>query len=1276
MGGVDGLTRYDGVGFRDFKSKTDDSATLCDNEVITLLSTKANALWVGTVHGLCKYDPEKDLFVRFRKGALASAYIYCLHEDKDQNLWVGTNCGLFRGDNRHPGEFTPIIRSAGDTISPVIIRSVYEDSRGRIWAGSSKGLILVKPTKGGYQFTLYQGPKNGVTSILEDPHNPAAIWAGTRDAGIVSFDINTAAIHTVLSAGGANAGLPRNDVSVIYPAADGHLWIGTSEGLSIYDPVSGRSSIFQHDFGESSSLSQNTICSIFKDDEGSIWVGTYYGGANVSYSHSTHFRLYHGDPNRPSISNDVVSCFATDSMHNLWIGTDGGGLDYFDRRSSKFISFQHSETDPNSIADHVVKSLCIDRDGNIWIGTHAGGLNLKQGNRFLRVLKDSLVTEVESLLEDRVGRFWVGSADRLRVYTRKGRILVPCAAITNLASFNPSADVHVIFEDKENNIWIGSGDKLFVLKKGQTRLLQFPSGSDSLLSRRINCICEDRKGRLWFGANTGGLVVYDPANGQTRNYDEKQGSQENTVEGICEDDNGWLWLSTDVGLSCLDPNSNRIRNFGESDGLPRGGFFNNSVFKDRNGQLFFGGYNGFVSFIPAAIDLNPNVPALLFTSLDVLNKPVSIGANDGLLHRSMVYQDHISLGYDQDHVTIHFALLNFIKPEKNRYAYRMEGIDQDWNVGPTTFAMYTRLPAGNYAFKVKAANNDGVWSKPIFLNITIRPPFWRTWWAYCIYGLLAVALVFFFMRYLLLRERLKQENALHKAKLDFFTNISHEIRTHLALISGPVEKMLFKKRDEEDQQQLQYIKRNSESLFQLVRELMDFRKAEAGHLTMQVSHGDLVAFTREIFQRFDTVAGDRNILASFLSTAESVHISFDAEQMEKVLINLLTNAFKFTPDGGTVDVLMEEKRSAVEIRVVDNGKGIARENLPKLFTNYFQEIEYGMRNTGYGIGLALAKTIVELHKGRLEVESTPGVLTCFTVTLPKKGLSVSSQAPEPRESLLEWPELSSVVQNVEGERKYSVLIVEDNSDLRSFLRSALDDKYLGLEATNGLEGWEIATEEIPDLIITDVMMPGMDGFRFCGKLKKDPRTSHIPIVLLTARSSTADQISGLELGADVYLAKPFSIHILRLHLRNLLAARELLRQRYAGEIALPSGQVAETTIDDQFMKKALSYIDEKMDDPEFGVAMLSTHMLMSQPILYKKVKALTGMSVNEFIKSVRLKKAAQLLLKKKYTVYEVVYMVGYSDRKHFTREFKKLFDVTPGEYGKASKQMKDQSALH
>jgi ligand-binding sensor domain-containing protein/signal transduction histidine kinase/DNA-binding NarL/FixJ family response regulator len=1276
FGGRYGLTRYDGAHFRVFTFKVDDSSSVWGDEVTALLRGRGQELWVGTNHGLLRYDPATETFKRLGSGALARAHINSLCFDRMGDLWLGARIGLYRMDGRHPDVFDPVIRTAGDKGAagekgstsdkgePQDTRAVYEDSQGRIWVGCTLGLVRVEPATGGYRFSTYPVVGATVTSIWENPKTPGAIWAGTDRTGVCSIDLNTGATTTVLSANGANRRLPHNNVSTICPDGRGNLWIGTQEGLSIYDPASGRSSIFRHESGDNSSLSQNYIFSIFKDADGSMWVGTYFGGINLAFAHSTNFTTYHSSPSPSGISNDVISCFAEDRRHNLWIGTDGGGLDYFDRSNAGFTVLAHNESDKGTIHSNLIKSIYVDGDQNIWVGTHGGGLNIGQGKRFRQVFKDTLVTEVESLLEDREGRFWVGSEDRLRLYTRKQDQLLPYRGPVDLRPLEGQSSFHLLFEDSKGNIWASVGPALYELKHGETRFTRNPVHGASLSDFEVNCICEDHRGGLWFGTYRGGLLYYDPTTGSVRSYGEKQGLPDNTVLSVGEDRNGRLWLGTAMGLTCLDPQMNGTRNFTASDGLPPGGFNYNAFHRDSSGRMYFGGFNGFVSFLPENIDLNPRVSAPVFVSLDVLNSPVVIGAKDGLLDRSILYKHCLSLGYDQNEFTVGFALLNFIKPEKNRYAYKMEGVDRDWHEAGFGSATYAGLPAGHYTFLVKGANNDGVWSAPATLDITIRPPFWKTGWAFALYAAIAITIVSLIMRQLFLRERLKHQGALHQAKLNFFTNISHEIRTHLSLIAGPVERLLLRPR-EEDRRQLQYIKTHSESLLQLVKELMDFRKAESGNLALQVSSGDLVVFTRQILHSFEHLAAARAIPLGFAGSGESIPLAFDPEQLGKVIVNLVSNAFKFTPDGGKIDVRIEEKRSTVEIRVTDNGRGIAAENLPKLFTNYFQENEYGARNTGYGIGLALSKTIVELHKGHLKVQSEPGVATSFTVSLPKKAVSTPPSAPEPAEGLLLTTALSPATAAAPTAKKYSVLIVEDNSELRSFLRSILEDGYQVQEASDGLKGWESATEGLPDLVITDVMMPEMDGFTLCNRLKSDLRTSHIPIILLTAKSSTADQISGLERGADIFLAKPFSIHVLTLHIRNLLAARERLRRRYVTQLEASPGMEEGRTMDDQFMKKALDFIAKNMDDPDFGVAALATHMLMSQPVLYKKIRALTDMSVNEFIKGVRLRRAARLLREQRHTVYEVANMVGYVDRKHFSQEFKKMFEVNPSEYGKA-----------
>ena len=1269
-----GLNRYDGENFRMYRNNYADSTTISDDYITTLFCDARHTLWVGTTNGLNRYDPERDAFNRVFPGE----NINCLYQDNQGTLWVGAADGLFKKTGTG---FTPVLRGS-------VVRAVYEDHQGYLWVGATTGLLRLEPAPGGYH--IQRVTDDHITSIREDEEQPRNLWIGTANGGLNKYDPATGTFHAFTH---QNSGLINNNVRTICPDPSGRLWIGTQEGLTIFDPRSGQFTAYQHDPGDPESLSQNSIYSIFPDASGSMWIGTYFGGVNVVYSHATPFTVSKSEKDRSSLDNNVVSGFAEDAAHNLWIGTEGGGLNYWDRARNTFIAYKNVPGDPTSLGSNLVKVVYRDKDGNIWVGTHAGGLDLLDPvhgrfHRFLYNAQDpTLNSEVEAILEDSQGRFWIGAEDSLYVYKRTGSSLSPYPGISPL---NETPAVRVLFEDSRHNVWMASTRALYVLRNGQTTfqaVLQ-AKGNNSFHSNFVNCIREDDRGRLWIGLYGAGLTTYDPATGKFNTYTQKDGLPNDNVLGIEEDNNGQLWISTDNGLSRFDPVSGVFKNYTASDGLAGSGFNYNSHFKDSRGELFFGGFNGFTSFFPAQIETNNDIVPLVFTSLDLFNKPVSIGG--GILDRSIGFTDHIRFHYDQDGFTIHFALLNFIKPEKNRYAYKMDGVDKDWNLGAAASATYTGLPPGDYLFWVKGANNDGVWSKPAALRITILPPFWKTWWAYCFYALALAALVFLIVRYFFLRELLKREDALHQAKLNFFTNISHEIRTHLALIIGPVEKLLLRKRDPEDERQLRYVKKNSESLLQLVSELMDFRKAESGNLSLHVSEGNIVAFLKDIYASFEHLATSRGIQTDLLSSDDVISVFFDREQLEKVFFNLLSNAFKFTPDGGCINVFVEEEKTFVAVHIVDNGRGIAPENLDKLFINYYQENDYNVQNTGYGIGLALSKSIVELHKGSMRVESEMGSRTSFTVTLQKgrRHFSEGQMAmggygpavPAGKADTgglagaLRAAELSGKAEasasgpapHAEGRAasttKPSVLLVEDNPEVRAFVRSALEERYQVTESPDGLKGWEAATEDIPDLIISDVMMPEMDGLTLCGKLKTDERTSHIPVILLTAKTTTANQINGLEMGADLYLTKPFSIHILELHMRNLLSAREKMRQKFSQELVIQPRRVVVNTLDEQFIEKAISFIEERMDDPEFGVQMLSTHMAMSQPVLYKKIKALTDMSAGDFIKNIRLKKAAQLLREKRHTVYEVAYMVGYSDRKHFSKEFKKMFDRNPTDF--------------
>jgi ligand-binding sensor domain-containing protein/signal transduction histidine kinase/DNA-binding response OmpR family regulator len=1294
LGTANGINRYDGTRFAIYRYNKDNPQSISNN-IQSLLTYAAHTLWVGTSSGLNRYIPEKDAFERVQIPGTQNNLINCLYEDRHKNLWVGTGNGLFLlGANRQWNQVQAFYNNSGtQSLAGNNIRCVYEDHAGAIWVGTANGLTRMQLLNGNWQYNIYRNmpshpgslSANYVTAIMEDGRQQ--LWIGTQNNGVNRYDATTGQFSRFTHSNNHPAGLINNNIRKIITDREGNLWVGTQEGLSIIDQVTYRVRSYQHDPGNRNSLSQHSIYSIYQDDAHSMWIGTYFGGVNISYASNTFFSVIQNNENKASISNNVISSMVEDPQHNLWIGTEGGGLNYLNRTTGAVTVYKNKVNDPYSIGSNLVKAVYLDRDGQLWAGTHGGGLNLfdpstKQFRRqlFRENEEVSLIAEVISLYEDRKGRFWAGTNQGLKLFQKNKTELVPKGnGLLNGADrpklMSPDKLVNCFWEDTSNQLWAGTSNGLYKVTGNTVKEINAHD--------EVNCITADKRGNLWFGL-TSGLGYYNIHTGNYTHYTRQNDLPNNNVIGILEDSLHNLWLSSDNGLVKFNPASHRSQTYTSSDGIAANAFNYRSFLKDSKGTFFFGGYNGITTFLPDQIETNQQKAPIQFTGLRLFNAPIDIGDEHQLLKQNMILTREIRVQHDQNVFTIEYALLNYIKSNKNRYAYKLEGIDKDWNETNAASVTYTNLPTGHYRFLVKGTNNDGIWSDPVALSILVLPPFWLTRWAYGVYILLLLVVLFLINRFFFFRTLLKKEEELHQVKLNFFTNVSHEIRTHLTLIMAPVEKMLEgKQADSFAQQQLTHIKTNAARLLKLVSELMDFRKAETHHLQLKTERHDLVSFLEEIYTSFREVSLAKNISLSFIHNCENCFVYFDPEQLEKVFFNLLTNAFKFTPEGGRIAMSLEQCDNQVTVQVTDNGRGIAPQYLDKLFTNFFQVADHGQQNTGYGIGLALAKNIVELHKGSITVQSKPAMphregRTSFTVTLQQGNkhlaatLVPAGTLPAPITSAPVAP--ASAVQAAKPvlAKFFSLLVAEDNAELRALLKETFEHEYQLCLCENGLEAWEKATEQIPDLIISDVMMPGMDGFTLCERLKTDERTSHIPVILLTAKSTESDQVSGLETGADIYLTKPFSTRVLKLNVYNLLASRERMRQKFNERIvAAPAADrrteapvFAEVlnTVEKEFLEKVMQLVDTHMEDPEFGVDMLARKVAMSPPILYKKLKAVTNMSVNDFVKSLRLKKAAELIRQKRHTVYEVAYMVGYSDRKYFSKEFKKQFGKTPSTY--------------
>jgi ligand-binding sensor domain-containing protein/signal transduction histidine kinase/DNA-binding response OmpR family regulator len=1283
-----GLNRYDGYRFKIYKTDQKKTPQIAGNEITSMVTDEQGLLWVGTTTGLSQYDGKTDEFKTVKN--ISSSSIEVIYQDKGKNLWIGTLNGLNLLVDRKENRFQlfKFSQKANDPVNSIY--AIFQDKKGNVWVGTGNGLFVLNRQKGNYQYKKINFPvsvpSNYITALNEDEEG--RIWVGSAN-GLYLYNPITPQIKILQHDNRNPESLIHNDIRELMSDGAGKLWIGTQDGLSVLDIKTGRFSNYQHDPEIGNTISHNSIHSIFKDRNQNIWLGTYFGGVNLTYPVSTKFKVYRNSKFVPSISGNVLSSILEDGKHNLWIGTEGGGLNYYNRANNSFKVYKTNSNDSSTISSNLIKIMVKEgpESNRLIIGTHRGGLNIfdPSTGKFQRIknVKDSTgaigSAEILALQVDKLGTIWIGSLNGLSVLQKKNGVYPNQTTKSPLDRYLHKKNILKIFEDSRGDIWIATSAGLYRYNPLNKRLTQFrknESNKTQLQSDYINCVVENRNGDLLIGTYFGGLSIYNSKTNRFKTYRESDGLINNNVLGIVEDKSQNLWISTANGLSELNPASGRFRSYTKSDGLAGNEFNARSYFIDAKGEIFLGGINGLTAFYPKDIELNKYHSPLVFTDLKLFNQTVEVNAEDNLLSSSVSYTQKLVFHHDQNHFTIEFALLNFVKPDKNKYAYLLSGYDREWNYSSTPSATYTNIPAGKYKFLVKGINNDGIPGKTIAAaEIRIRPALWASWWAYTLYILLFSGILFLLVRYLFVKALLRRNEDVQQMKLRFFTNVSHEIRTPLTLILGPLENLLKSSKNlPEINQQVIPIKQNADRLMRLVTELMDFRKMETGNLKLHPAKQDIVYFLQEIFQSFSQLAESRSITYNFNYTTQPVEIWFDKIQMEKVFFNLLSNAFKFTKNEGTISILLREDSDEIHIEVRDNGIGIPENEKDKLFSEFFQVESPGIVHIGSGIGLALSKSIVVAHGGELLMKSRPESEqeagdTSFTVTL-KRGEHELVKV-DPNDPIADENELyaaTMVTPEFQAAHipnpitKETILLVEDNQEIRQLLKSSLGIHYQVLESENGQMGWEVATAQLPDLIICDVMMPVMNGLDLCKQLKTDERTAHIPVILLTARATHPQQVDGLETGADSYITKPFSLELLLLNVKNLLQSRSIMRKKFSEQVNLQPQDITINTVDHKFMIKAVQCIEERITDQDFGVLELAKEVGMSQPVLYKKIRAITDLSVNDFIKSIRLKKAAMLLEGRIHNVSEVAYLVGFNDPKYFSREFKKQYGYTPKVY--------------
>jgi ligand-binding sensor domain-containing protein/signal transduction histidine kinase/CheY-like chemotaxis protein len=1310
FGTRDGLNRYDGRSFKIYRSDPEDVHTIsAEDYVSSIVEDKKKQLWIGTQNGLNRYVPETDAFERIvyndkDPNSISDKIILTMLADQKGQIWFGTNLGLSMLESPDSKKFKKFYKADG--LAGNSIYALMEDRKGNIWVGSSEGLTRISKYNKQYVFKTFVNQAsdpgsisgNSIKSIAEDQQG--RIWIGTETEGLNLFQPETQSFIHFKHRPGASNGVSNNIIRKIMVAKNGDLWIATMNGLNILDHKTLRFTNYYHDADNRKSLSDNSIKDIYEDNQGSVWVGSMFGGINVAHRNTIPFTVYKYYKYKNSISSDIVSVIAGDSADNLWIGTEGQGLNHYNVKTNQFTHYASDPGKPGSLGSNTIKAIYKDRKGRIWIGLFQGGLELflPESGQFKHYKPqpgqpNSLsYGYVSSIAETDQGILLIGTSSKgLNLFDPERETFTVISDLPTKGLRLTSSYIRFAYQDSKRNLWVGTPRGLNLLKPGQSQFKYFFKSlkhPDSLLSNQISCIREDRKGNIWIGSLRGGLSLYQPQKGSFVTYTKVNGLASDNIIDLLDDNEGNLWISTDRGLTKFDPSKKTFKNYNVTDGLPANEFNVNSAYKNKDGRLYFGSYNGLVAFTPRDIKENAVIPSIVFSGLKLFNQPVGINGPDHLLKEDISFTKEITFSASQNIFTIEFLALNYIQPQRNRYAYKLDGFEKDWNYVSIPTATYTNLPAGKYKFLVKASNNDGLWSNtPASIEIRILPPLWRTWWAYTLYFLAVSAALYYVLRFTKRQQQLKSElyyehlnsvrqEELHQMKLDFFTRISHEIRTPLTLIFAPLEKLIGQtKENTVISVQLQNVKKNADRLLRLISELLDFRKIETGNVKLQVSENEFVGFCRQIYTSYENLAELKRIDYLFNCGEAAIPVYFDPAQLEKVFYNILSNAFKYTPEGGKITFLVFKEHDQVKVVIADNGIGIPTVVLDKIFDNFYQVKWSGGSYEGWGIGLALVKNIVELHKGQISASSEEAgpnskgwTSLSVALQLGNKHFTNEELVSEVLEKavrdvpVLTAEQINLSLDDETSEKKHTILVVEDNEELRGFIVQSLWASYRVLEAVNGIEGCEQAFTQLPDLIISDVSMPEMNGLDFCSKMKAEEKTSHIPVIMLTAMATTSQHIDGLEAGADVYITKPFSLQILELNIRNLLRGREELRQKYVRQIMLSPRKIELVSPDEKFLNRLMELIESKMEDPDFNVSTLVEQIGMSQTVLYKKIKALTDLSITDFIKSQRLKRAAQLLQENQLSIAEVAYSVGFNDRKYFSKEFRKQYGVAPSEY--------------
>lgn len=1291
----DGVNKYDGYAFTVYQHNEDDPNSIA-NDISRIVKTDSQGrVWIGTRDGLSRYDEEKDIFQNFfyeKNGK--HLQVNGIEEISPEQLLISTPEGLIMFDIKE----SKFIDDSFSTAMHKTIASTLYRQGDQIYIGTSTdGLYTYSITQKTFEKVIPILGTKQIQAILQQ--SPTRIWVATEGAGLFLINPKTKEIKNYLHSPSNPKSISSNYIRSLAMDSQNRLWIGTFNDLNIYHEGTDSFASYSSNPVENGSLSQRSVRSIFMDSQGGMWLGTYFGGLNYYHPIRNRFKNIRNIPYKNSLSDNVVSCIVEDKDKNLWIGTNDGGLNLYNPITQRFTSYTLQEDESaRGIGSNNIKAVYVDEKKSlVYIGTHAGGLSILHRNsgqvENFNQRNSQLVNEnVYAILPDGEGNLWLGTLSALVRFNPEQRSFT---TIEKEKDGTPvvSKQITTLFRDSHKRLWIGGEEGLSVFKQEGLDIQKASILPVSNVTKLFtNCIYEASNGIIWVGTREG-FYCFNEKDKQIKRYNTTNGLPNNVVYGILEDSFGRLWLSTNRGISCFNPETEKFRNFTESDGLQSNQFNTASYCRTSVGQMYFGGINGITTFRPELLLDNPYTPPVVITKLQLFNKVVRPDDETGILTKNISETKSITLKSWQTAFSIEFVVSNYISGQHNTFAYKLEGYDKEWYyLTDSRTVSYSNLPQGTYQFLVKAANSDGKWNPiPTALEIIVLPIWYKTWWALLIFfatfaGFITFVFRFFWMRksmeaQLEIERRDKEhQEEINQMKMRFFINISHELRTPLTLILAPLQEIINKISDRWTRNQLEYIQRNANRLLHLVNQLMDYRRAELGVFELKAKKGNAHQLIQDNFLFYDKLARHKKITYTLHSELEDKEVLFDANYLELIVNNLLSNAFKYTESGQSITVTLKEENGWLLLQVSDTGIGIPINKQGKIFERFYQ-IE--SEHVGSGIGLSLVQRLIELHHGRIELDSEENKGSTFSVYLPQ---DLSVYKPSELASNNEQNEEEQVystnskamyfidTEKVENEsvesgdkKRGTILIVEDNNEIRRYLSNGLADLFNTLEAGNGEEALEKLKDNEVDVIVTDVMMPVMDGIKLCKNVKQNIRTCHIPVIILSAKTDIKDQMEGLQMGADDYIPKPFSLAILTTKIQNMMRTRRRMLDKYAKSLEVEPEKITFNAMDEALLKRAMAIVEKNMDNIEFSTDEFAKEMNMSRSNLHLKLKAITGESTIDFIRKIRFNEAAKLLKDGRYTVAEVSTMVGFNTPSYFATSFKKYFGCLPTEYIKKSK---------